>query len=157
MKKCTSFEEQTGTRYIRETLYFGIIIFSSLSSAKPCIRFLLNCFSRKINWINRSSHQRCSMKKSVLRNFAKFTTKHLCQSLYFNKVAPLRSATLLKKRLWHSCFPVNFTKFLRTTSLRNIFFLDNCSWIKGFYNSSLGNEVDFKDIMNFSPNILAKN
>ena len=25
-----------------------------------------------------------------------------------------RSATLLKKRLWHSCFPVNFAKFLRT-------------------------------------------
>ena len=24
------------------------------------------------------------------------------------------SATLLKKRLWHRCFPVNFAKFLRT-------------------------------------------
>ena len=29
--------------------------------------------------------------------------------------------------------------------------------IKGFYQSSLGNEVDFTDIMNVSPNILAKN
>ena len=29
--------------------------------------------------------------------------------------------------------------------------------IKGFYQSSLGNKVDFKDIMNISPNILAKN
>ena len=28
--------------------------------------------------------------------------------------------------------------------------------IKGFYQSSLGNEVDFTDIMNVSPNILAK-
>ena len=26
----------------------------------------------------------------------------------------LRPATLLKKRLWHRCFPVNFAKFLRT-------------------------------------------
>ena len=26
-------------------------------------------------------------KKGVLRNFAKFTGKHLCQSFYFNKVA----------------------------------------------------------------------
>ena len=26
----------------------------------------------------------------------------------------LRSATLLKKRLWHRCFPVNFLKFVRT-------------------------------------------
>ena len=28
--------------------------------------------------------------------------------------------------------------------------------IKGFYQSSLGNEVDFRDIMNAFPNILAK-
>ena len=27
------------------------------------------------------------MKKGVLRNFAKFSGKHLCQSLFFNKVA----------------------------------------------------------------------
>ena len=62
----------------------------------------------------RSSWQRCSVRKDVLINFAKFTGKHLCQSLFFNKVAGLRSATLLKKRLWHRCFPVNFVKFLRT-------------------------------------------
>ena len=28
-------------------------------------------------------------KKGVLRNFAKFTGKHLCQRLFFNKVAGL--------------------------------------------------------------------
>ena len=28
-------------------------------------------------------------KKGVLENFAKFTGKHLCQSLFFNKVAGL--------------------------------------------------------------------
>ena len=76
LKKCTSFEEQKGTRYIRENVYFGIIIFSCLSSTKPCLRFLLNCFVREI---------------------------------------------------------------------------------KGFNQSSLGNEVDFRDIMNVFPNILAKN
>ena len=36
-------------------------------------------------------------KKGVLRNFAKFTGKHLCHSLFFNKVARLRYATLLKR------------------------------------------------------------
>ena len=35
----------------------------------------------------RSSHQRCSMKKGVFRNFGKFTGKHLCQGLFFNKAA----------------------------------------------------------------------
>ena len=51
-------------------------------------------------------------KKHFLRNFTKFTGKHLRQSLYFNKVAGL--STLFKKNLWHRCFPVNFVKFLRT-------------------------------------------
>ena len=58
--------------------------------------------------------------KSALRNFEKFTEEHLCQSLYFNKVPGLCPATLLKKRLWHRCFPLNFTKFLRTPFLQNI-------------------------------------
>ena len=45
-------------------------------------------------------HRRCSLRKGVLVNFAKFTGKHLCQSLFFNIVVGLRTATLLKKRLW---------------------------------------------------------
>ena len=58
-------------------------------------------------------------KKCVLENFAKFTGKHLCQSVFFNKVACLRPATLLKKRLWHRCFPVNFEKFQGTPFSHN--------------------------------------
>ena len=44
-----------------------------------------------------SSHQRCSVRKGVLR----------------------RPATLLKKRLWHRRFPVNFAKFPRTPFWQN--------------------------------------
>ena len=47
---------------------------------------------------SRSSHQRCSAKKGVLRNFAKFTGKHLCQSLFFNKGAG-GACNFIKKRL----------------------------------------------------------
>ena len=50
------------------------------------------------------------------------------QSLFFNEIANLRPATLLKKRLWrtatlskkrlwHRCFPMNFAKFFRTPFL----------------------------------------
>ena len=39
------------------------------------------------------------MKKGVLENLAEFTGKHLCQSLFLNKVSGLRPATLLKERL----------------------------------------------------------
>ena len=44
---------------------------------------------------------------------------------FFNKVTDLRPATLLKNRLWHRCFPVNFAKFLRTPFLQNTFFTEH--------------------------------
>ena len=47
----------------------------------------------------RSSRPGVFCKKGVFRNSAKFIEKHLCQSLFFNKVAGLRPATLLRKRL----------------------------------------------------------
>ena len=50
----------------------------------------------------------CSMKKGALVNFTKLTGKHLCQSVIFNKVAGLRAATLLKKKLRRRCFWRNF-------------------------------------------------
>ena len=40
--------------------------------------------------------RRCSLRKSVLRNFAKFTGKQLCQSLFLNKVPGLKPATFWK-------------------------------------------------------------
>ena len=48
-------------------------------------------------------------KKSVLRNVPE---------TLFNKVAGLRSATLLKKSLWYMCFSVP----------QNAFFKENCFW-----------------------------
>ena len=36
-----------------------------------------------------------------------------------HKVPETQPATLLKKRLWQRCFPVNFAKFLRTPFLQN--------------------------------------
>ena len=42
---------------------------------------------------NRSSRPEVFYKKGALRNFAKFLGKHLCQSLFCNKVAGLRLVT----------------------------------------------------------------
>ena len=55
--------------------------------SKTCTKNLI-----KITWLTklskiRSSYRRCSVRKVVLRNFAKRTGKHLCQSLFFNNVA----------------------------------------------------------------------
>ena len=68
----------------------------------------------------RSSCPKVFCKKGVFRNFAKFIRKHLCQSLFLG----MRPATLLKKRLWNRCFPVNFAKFLRTSFLK-----ENVRWL----------------------------
>ena len=103
MDRQFSFQEITKSEINHEIL--------NIDSSKDCQESDLST--------NRSSHHSCSMKKGVLRNFTKFTGNHLCQSLFFNKVAGLRPATLLKKRLWHRRFPVNFVKFLRTPSLQN--------------------------------------
>ena len=58
----------------------------------------------------RSSHQRCFIKKmffKILRNSQENTGARVSLP-----------ATLLKKRLWHRCFPVNFGKFSRTPFLQ---------------------------------------
>ena len=59
------------------------------------------------------------MKKAALKNFAIFTGKHLCWSLFF-KVADLQARNVIKKRLQHRCFPVNIANDLRTPILKNI-------------------------------------
>ena len=46
---------------------------------------------------SRSSRPEVFCKKGALKNFTTFTGKYLCQSLFFNKVAGLRPATLLKR------------------------------------------------------------
>ena len=50
-------------------------------------------------------------KKGVLKNFANFTGKHPCWSLFFNEVAGLHQASFFKKdssAFQHKCFPVKF-------------------------------------------------
>ena len=72
-----------------------------------------------VKQIYRSSRPEVFCKKGVLGNFVKFTGKHLCQSHFSNNVAGLSPATLLKKRPWHRCLPVNFAKILRTPFSKN--------------------------------------
>ena len=88
----------------------------------PCVLFLYPLkrsvnFSDKIPNIGQKQSPGGVLCIRCSQRFRKIYRKNLCQSLHFNKVAGLRSATLLKKRLQHRCFPVNFSKFLRTPFL----------------------------------------
>ena len=57
-------------------------------------------------------------KKGVLKNFANFTRKHLCWSL-FNKVDSFQACNFIKNRLQYRCFPVKFKNFLEHLFLQN--------------------------------------
>ena len=87
---------------------FNIVISEAnhLQTAQT-ILFLNATFELAVSF--RSSHQRCSIKIGALKNFTKFTGKHLRTGVQIDSA----------KRLWHRCFPVNFTKFLRTPFLHN--------------------------------------
>ena len=71
----------------------------------------------------RSSRPEVFCKIAVLRNFAKFTGKHLCQGLFVNKVAG-QACSFINKETLVQVFPVNFAKFLRTP-----FFIEHLWWL----------------------------
>ena len=91
---------------------------NSIYSFYQVLYMVCRC-SKKYYW---SSRPEVLCKKGVLKNFTKIIGKHLCKNFFFKKIAGLRSANLLKNRLWHRCFPVNFAKFLKIP-----FFLQNTS------------------------------
>ena len=113
-----------------EYLLFGLVF------NKPTIEQVIKKLVLSQNF--KSSRSDGFYKKGVLRNFPKFTGKHPCQSLFFNKVAG-RPATLLTNRLWHRCFPVNFGKFPRTlfyrTTLVAAFGMLQIKKNKSYYNT----------------------
>ena len=56
-------------------------------------------------------HQRCSIKKEVLKNFTKFTKKHLCRSLFLK--------TFIRSETAREMFSCEFCQFLTTPVLQN--------------------------------------
>ena len=83
-------------------------------------------FHRKIiyNFIFYQAIRRCSVKK-VFLEISQNSQKNTCARVSFLiKLQGLRPATLLKKRLWYRCFPVNFVKFIRIT-----FVTENLRWL----------------------------
>ena len=71
--------------------------------------------------ILKSSYPRCTVQKVVLKNFANFTGKHECWSLFLIK---LQGCNFIKKNFRRSCFSVRLAKFLRKPFFKNI-----CEWL----------------------------
>ena len=84
----------------------------------------------------RSSRLEVFWKKGVLRNFAKFTGKHLCQSLFFNNVAGLKN-TFFTEHLWVTSSRAFFVQCVKALLLRffRLFFgsISLQEYRKGFF------------------------
>ena len=81
-------------------------------------------FTSLLGVLRRSSHRRYSVKKLFLEIWQNSQENTCARVSFFNKVASLRPATLLKKRLWHRRVPVNFAKFLKIP-----FFIEHLWWL----------------------------
>ena len=71
-----------------------------------------------------SSHRMCSIEKGVLKNFAKFTGKHLCQILFFSKVC-----NYITKEILAQVFSCEFCQIFKNT-----FFIENLQMTASVYN-----------------------
>ena len=80
------------------------------------IQIQLRCIENTV----RSNRLQLSCKTDILKNLAKLTGKHLCWSLFLNKVAGLKPAKFIK-RPRHWFFPLIFAKFFRTPFLQNTY------------------------------------
>ena len=89
----------------------------------PLLFFMLNLHSGTSNYLHvekqirswwkvRSNRRRCSVRKGVLRNFAKLTGKHLCQSLFLDKVAKEDLAQLFSCEFYEISKKTFITKHL---------------------------------------------
>ena len=118
--------------YVISCLHLLHNIFTNLS---PLWILLYKYFSswkilRNYSTIFRSSHQKCSIKKAILKHFVIFTGKHLCMGLLFNKVAGHQTCSFIKKRVQHRYYLANIRKFIRRPILKKISVFENVFHIR---------------------------
>ena len=70
-----------------------------------------------------NSRSQMFFKTGILKDFAIFTGKQLCWSLFLIKLKDWRLAFSSKKTLQHRCFPMNIARFLKKAFLWNTYSL----------------------------------
>ena len=85
---------------------FGVFFFNFVTFLRP---YMPVCLLHSSGL--RSSRPEVFCKKGVLRNFTKFTGKHLCQSFFLNKVA----ASFIKKETLAQVFSCEFCEISKST------------------------------------------
>ena len=102
-------------------------------------------------WKYGNSHQRSPMKKSILRNFAKFTGKHLCQILvpwqkgtlvFSYEVCKIFNSTFFTEHIWAtaSAHVMNLLLFLVLKSV-NMINVSICCKNMTIFSKSVSNSL----------------
>ena len=117
-------------------LMFLIDVFSSIKEINRLISKGIQTFTIEKNWRS----QIFSLKENLKK----------CASFEEPKSTSYNQGTVYFVIILFSCLS-------STNSCLRFLLIGFAREIIGFYQSSLGNDVDFTDILNVSPNILAKN
>ena len=100
---------------LKTYIWFHNLISKNIFFTKRSVFFIRHLKTNKLlrtKRIIRGSHSLMFFKIGVLKNFLTCKGKHQCWSLFSIN---LQAYNFIKKRLQHRCFPVNITKFLRTS------------------------------------------
>ena len=93
---------------------------------------------------NKTSRRRCSVRKVFLRNFTKFTGKHLCQSLFFNKVAGA-ACNFIKKETLAQVLSCKFCEISKNTFCTEHLWTTASGWFpEDFKAQNLGSKENEK-------------
>ena len=120
------------------------IIWKPLAVLQKILKKIIACFLWvtifKKSTINRTSHRRCSIKKGVLKNFAKFIGKHLYQGFLCLSVPKYSSGLKLETRLPEQVLSCEFCESFKNTFFtehlrkkKQLFYRtppDDCFWIE---------------------------
>ena len=89
------------------------------------------------------------MKKDALRNFTKFTGKHLCQGLYFNFCRP-KACNFNKKETLAQVLPCEFCEVSKDTFFTIDFWTATCDFFAEpkhfFYRTPLDSDLAVSDL-----------
>ena len=90
-----------------------------LLNCEIAVFFLKKC--RSSHWRCRSSHRRCCIRKSILKNFANFTWKQLCRSLFLWSCRP--SGCKLCCKVCKTFKNTYFEEHLQTTACGGVLYI----------------------------------
>ena len=84
--------------------------------------FITDTFMYLYMYLYQKQLQKMFCKKRCSQNFAKFTGRHQCQGLFFNKVAGIRPPTLFKKGALTQVISGEFFEVSKNTSKNQLLF-----------------------------------